>query len=339
MEDYSAYIQMIDGVAYINKQTIDDSTTLTDAQKAELQQLYALYEGSNDQIKEVVSQLDSYIEQIVTMEKERKEALISINNEIKEALVSIDQTQIDNLNEKYSKMSELDSKYYSELSKKVSEYRAKRDEQGATTNLAQQQRRLALISTDTSGAFTKEIQNLKGEINQLLQAQSDKAVDTELKRIEEEQKQRQEDRDLQVKQLEELMAFNLDNGIYSERANEVVAQGVESIIGVISSTQDFQQMLAQEQQQKLDETRNEAITALTPLEGISNSGMELKDSIASVISGNTVQINDIGIVDAINSGTTAFLKSMDDLFKYLNELLGKKDAGSTPTGVNAPGNQ
>ena len=64
MKDYGQYVDMIDGVAYINKVAIEESSTLTEGQKADLLQLYQLYYDSKDKIDEVNDKFYDYISQI-----------------------------------------------------------------------------------------------------------------------------------------------------------------------------------------------------------------------------------------------------------------------------------
>ena len=59
-KDYPEYIEMINGIAVVNKQAIEESNNLSDEQKAELLQLYGILEAADGQITEMNDKLIDY---------------------------------------------------------------------------------------------------------------------------------------------------------------------------------------------------------------------------------------------------------------------------------------
>lgn len=339
MKDYGSYIQMVDGTAYINKMAIEESSTLTEKQKADLLQLYELYTDSQDQIEEVNSKFYDYISQIKDLEEAKRDAIIDLKNQLYDALKEKDQKEIDDLSEKYQKMSQLDSEYYSKLQQRISDARDARSRLQDQQDLTQMQNRLSVLQRDNSGQYNSELIDLQKQINDKLQQQADSQVDLEMERIQREQEQRQEDRDMQITQMENLLTFKDENGIYWKEAQELIDGGTGSVIGFLSSTEDVQKLNDEERRKQLETLKTSANTANATL---SDGGwftddiqQKLKDLVEAPVSNlpTDIKTNAESITNAITTATTTFITTMSKLFDYLGIKIDDKPKGDSTTGI------
>ena len=344
MKDYGQYVDMIDGVAYINKVAIEESSTLTEGQKADLLQLYQLYYDSKDQIDEVNDKFYDYISQIKEMEEAKRDAIIDLKNQLYQELLRIDQKEIDDLNEKYQKMSQLDSEYYSKLQQRISDARNARSRLQEQQNLTQMQNRLATLQQDNSGQYNSEMIELQKQINEQLQNQADQNVDLELERIAREQEQRQEDREMQITQMENLLTFKDENGIYWQETQDIIENGNASVIGKLMESEEIQKMSKEEQAKQFENLESQVETANADFTSVYQDEMGWQtsdirqglkdfveaplDKIPGEISSNAGQIK-----EQIVNGTKTFINTMSALFKYLDELTGKTEAKGYTTGI------
>ena len=344
MKDYGQYIDMIDGVAYINKVAIEESNTLTEGQKADLLQLYQLYYDSKDQIDEVNDKFYDYISQIKEMEETKRDAIIDLKNQLYQELLRIDQKEIDDLSEKYQKMSQLDSEYYSKLQQRISDARNARSRLQEQQNLTQMQNRLATLQQDNSGQYNSEMIELQKQINEQLQNQADQNVDLELERIAREQEQRQEDREMQITQMENLLTFKDENGIYWQETQDIIENGNASVIGKLMESEEIQKMSKEEQAKQFESLESQVETANADFTSVYQDEMGwqtsdirqgLKDFVEAPLDKIPGEISSSAgqIKEQIVNGTKTFINTMSALFKYLDELTGKTEAKGYTTGI------
>lgn len=344
MKDYGQYVEMIDGVAYINKVAIEESNTLTEGQKADLLQLYQLYYDSKDQIDEVNDKFYDYISQIKEMEETKRDAIIDLKNQLYQELLRIDQKEIDDLSEKYQKMSQLDSEYYSKLQQRINDARNARSRLQEQQNLTQTQNRLATLQQDNSGQYNSEMIELQKQINEQLQAQADQEIDLELERIAREQQQRQEDREMQITQMENLLTFKDENGVYWEMTQDIIESGNASVIGKLMESEEIQRLSKEEQAKQFESLESQVEMANADFTSIyqeevgwqtNNITQSLKDFVGAPLDKIPGEISSSAgqIKEQIVNGTKTFINTMSALFKYLDELTGKTEAKGYTTGI------
>lgn len=349
MKDYGQYVDMIDGVAYINKMAIEESDSLTEGQRADLLQLYQLYYDSNDQIEELNDKFYDYISQIEELEEAKRDAIIDLKQQVHDELMRLDQKEIDELSEKYAKMNALDNEYYSKLQQRISDARDARSRLQDQQNLTQMQNRLSVLQQDNSGQYNSELVELQRQINEQLQTQADTNVDLEMERIAREQQQRQEDREMQITQMENLLTFKDENGIYWQETQGMINANRDAIIGFLMESDDVRNTSQEAQQQTLDsleDLTNTASAALISTEGYitSNFRNELEELVKAPVDQVIGGLSDAALSNAtaiggqIENGTKTFLNTMSALFDYLAILTGKTtDKGYTTGNLDASG--
>ena len=349
MQDYGQYVDMIDGVAYLNKMAIEETDSLTEGQRADLLQLYQLYYDSNDQIEELNDKFYDYISQIEELEEAKRDAIIDLKQQVHDELIRLDQEEIDDLSEKYDKMNALDNEYYSKLQQRINDARDARSRLQDQQNLTQMQNRLSVLQQDNSGQYNSELVELQRQINEQLQAQADNNIDLEMERIAREQQQREEDRQMQITQMENLLTFKDENGIYWQETQGYINEGNATVIGLLASTDEFKNQSQEAQQKNLEELQDLAETASAGLQtGREYIADNFRQSLENLVKApvedvshtltDAAQANAASIGTQIETGTKTFLNTMDALFKYLAILTGKTtDKGYTTGNLSASG--
>ena len=320
-KDYPEYIEMINGVAVVNKQAIEESTKLTEAQKSDLLQLYGILEASEDQITEMEDKLVDYFNTMMEMEHEKRDAIIELKQSLHDELIARDQQEIDDLRSKYDKMSQLDNEYYSELSRRVSDARTLRDDRQQSANIGQMQAQLAVLKADNSGTYNSELISLQKQLNEALQAQADNEVTRELERIQREQQEREEDRQLTISAMENVLTFKDENSWYWQEAQRIWNEGPESVTGFLRASNEYANISDEQRAVEFENLTNSMNTAFTTLQTESGISDRLSDGIVTEKS-NEEQLK----LDNVNS-------NLDFIQEQLGEsgLAGKIDWSNSQT--------
>lgn len=265
-KDYPEYIEMINGIAVVNKQAIEESNNLSDEQKAELLQLYGILEAADGQITEMNDKLIDYFNNMMEMEEAKREAIIEMKQAVHDELMARDQEEIDNLQVKYEKMSQLDNEYYSELQQRINDARDLRDRRQESTNIGQMQARLAVLKADNSGTYNSELIELQKQIQQALQTQADNDINRELERIQREQQQREEDRQLTISAMENVLTFKDDNNWYWQEAQRIWSEGPTSVTGFLQSSREYMNVSDEQRNKLFSDLTTSMNTAFTTLQ-------------------------------------------------------------------------
>lgn len=320
-KDYPEYIEMINGVAVVNKQAIEESTKLTEAQKSDLLQLYGILEASEDQITEMEDKLIDYFNTMMEMEREKRDAIIELKQSLHDELIARDQQEIDDLRSKYDKMSQLDNEYYSELSRRVSDARNLRDDRQQSANIGQMQAQLAVLKADNSGTYNSELINLQKQLNEALQTQADNEVTRELERIQREQQEREEDRQLTISAMENVLTFKDENSWYWQEAQRIWNEGPESVTGFLRASNEYANISDEQRAVEFENLTNSMNTAFTTLQTESGLSDRISDGIVTEKS-NEEQLK----LDNVNS-------NLDFIQEQLGEsgLAGKIDWSNSQT--------
>lgn len=270
-KSFSEYVTFVDGVAKVNEQAVDNSTVLTDQQKAEIKRLVAAYEASEEQIENLEDRLTGYFQQMVEMEQAKRDAIIELKQQVHDELMARDQEEIDNLRSKYDKMSQLDQEYYSELQQRVNDARDLRSQRQESNNISQMQARLSVLKADNGGTYNAEMIELQKQLNDALQTQADNDVNRELERIAREQQQREEDRALTISAMENVLTFKDENNWYWQEAQRIWNEGPESVTGFLRSSREYMNISDEQRAQSfenLDTSMNTAFATLQTAAGI-----------------------------------------------------------------------
>ena len=157
------------------------------ASEEESQELQRLW----DTINEVQTAYEDLYDTTISNSQEYKQNLIEqqkLENEIRQYQIDLEQMlrdiiikdmqdEVKAVQDKYNKIKQEDQKYLSSLQKNINKRKQMQSDQDQDQEIATLQNRIGLLSRDTSGVYTKEIEELQDELDQLLQEKSNTSLE------------------------------------------------------------------------------------------------------------------------------------------------------------------
>lgn len=255
VQDYGRYISVIGDSVYLNEQAIEETTQLNEIDKAMLKERLEAYKQVEEAVSNASDTIYATMEEMQQLYEQGINNIIDLKNQIHDYIMQEDQNELDDLKDKYAEMQRLDNEYYNSLTQKINDAKKAREMEQQQNNIATMQRRAAVLQRDNSGSFSAELQSLNTQIRDALQQQADEQIQMELERIQREQEQHQEDMDMQTRQLENLITFKDENGIYWQETQQMWAEGYQSILGYLSTQYTEEGGSPEEIKQKIDEAK------------------------------------------------------------------------------------
>ena len=144
-------------------------------------------------------------------------------NRVAQAMADLDQKEIDAVKKKYAMIQEEDDKYLEALQKSIDKQRQLRDQAKSYDDLEKDEKRLALLERDTSGANAAEIAALKEQIKDKRENLVDTEQDNIVNKISEDNKNRKDKMDEETQFLQNVMdERTYDMQYYIEKAYDIV---------------------------------------------------------------------------------------------------------------------
>lgn len=171
IKKYGKYLSLVGGVLQIQW----DKLNKLDSDAAEpIKKVIEEWEQLTSSISDSNQQLEEFKAQIQEIENEMRDFYLDIEDQIIEALKERQQRTIDNLQEELDMRKKVDEQYLSSLRESLDKERKLRDQAKATEDRAQLEKRVALLSRDTSGKSDLALAEAQRE----LQASNEGAYDT-----------------------------------------------------------------------------------------------------------------------------------------------------------------
>ena len=333
-QKYSKYVSMTEYGAYINETAIKESKELSESEKAILLEKIAVYDNITEALEGQEDKLYEYLQTLQDFEEEKRQAIIDIKTEIHDQLMQQDQDEIDDLQKKYDEMSRIDTEYYNSLQQKINDARDARTQQQSALEIDQMRAQIAVMQKDNTSQYNQELIDLQKQLQEQLQAQADAEVDRELERIQREQQEREADRQLQIQQMENLITFKDENGIYWQETQAMMEAGRQEVESFLAARYEEENMMEEEKAQKLEERNEQIDNAFAEFSGTQFDQLEAGNAETGKINqllqqfcNNPVRIQDGTIVDKIGNTGITVSNTIDNMRNYLgNNVNGVKDA-------------
>lgn len=322
---YGEYVSIIGDSAYINETAIKESTTLSESEKAILLEKIATYKNITSALEESEDKLLDYLADLKQFEEDKRQAIIDIKTELHDQLIAQDQEELDDLQKKYDEMERLDTEYYNSLRQKIDDARSARDLNQTKIQTDQMRAQIAVMQRDNTSQYNKQLIELQKQLNEQLQQQADDAVNRELERIQREQQERQEDRDLQIQQMENLITFKDENGLYWQEAQALWEAGRQETEGFLATRYEQEDIAEELKAQKLEERNEQIDQAFAEYSGIEFSKMDTSNAETGRINQQLEKFfdsnNQVKIADGNITGKIGNLNI--DVNKQLNGVDGR----------------
>ena len=336
-QKYSKYVSMTEYGAYINETAIKESKELSESEKAILLEKIAVYDNITEALEGQEDKLYEYLQTLQDFEEEKRQAIIDIKTEIHDQLMQQDQKEVDDLQKKYDEMSRIDTEYYNSLQQKISDARDARTQQQSALEIDQMRAQIAVMQKDNTSQYNQELIELQKQLQEQLQAQADAEVDRELERIQREQQEREADRQLQIQQMENLITFKDENGIYWKETQAMMEAGRQEVESFLGARLEEKDMSEEERFKRLEERNEQIDNAFAEFSGTQYNQMESGNAETGAINKTLdefchkpVEIKDKEIRDKIGSTGIDVENTIDNMRNYLgNNVNGVKNAINT----------
>lgn len=172
--------------------------------------------------------LDDIIDEIEELKKVGKDEYDDLESRVLDALVAREQEKIDKLSLIDESINDANSKLINSIQSNLDKIRQDRQNEETEQSIEDNERRLAYLQQDTSGANALEIQQLQEELATQKQDYTDTLIDQKLSAIQEQNDKASEERQYQIElaqaQLEEMQK----NGEFWNEAYRLIKEGTDA---------------------------------------------------------------------------------------------------------------
>lgn len=185
-------------------------------------------EEIESKIDDAEDALDDIIDEIEELKKVGKDEYDDLESRVLDALVAREQEKIDKLSLIDESINDANSKLIDSIQSNLDKIRQDRQNEETEQSIEDNERRLAYLQQDTSGANALEIQKLQEELATQKQDYTDTLIDQKLSAIQEQNDKASEERQYQIElaqaQLEEMQK----NGEFWNEAYRLIKEGTDA---------------------------------------------------------------------------------------------------------------
>jgi hypothetical protein len=327
---------------------IGNIDTSTEAGKIEQENQEAQFELLMDQIdaykteykliKDCENAANGYMKQVEEVTKQARESVVEMEDKFIELFIKRDEEALENLEERYDKMKEMDDEYLDSVRDAIDEERRLRDQSKAYDDVAQMERKLAMLQM--GGGSAVEIQKLQEDIKQARQDIADTEQDNILEGIEKENEERAAAMDEEVEyQRAVLDQKKEDRRLYNEEIKILMQQDKETIMATWKALDtewqtatDTNRILMEDNMSKLVANGQASATLLADTEiqkiedaflDVKEAGIDEIDDATSEYANKVASISPgvVGNIDTIENAYIGVEGVVDRIIKKQGELL------------------
>ena len=269
-QTYGAYVKVKDGYLEVNHAMI---STIRDEEFGDhLEELIDEFDEYSDSIMETKEALSDYNDQQKEITDTARDYIVTLKDQLLDQVIAVHEAEIKAVKEKYDAIKTEDEAYLESLRNTLDRQRQLRDQEDQQAELDEKERRLALLSRDTSGIYAQEIEQLKQEIEDQRQTMADTETDNLLTSLEEQLNAQHEALDAEVEYLENSHQEKLETMTeYWAEVEEIMKGGYTNILNYLKEhDEEFITGSKEAQEQWLEEWEkniHEALAAIELLEG------------------------------------------------------------------------
>lgn len=243
----------------------------------EVKQAYEeMYDAANQNIKDYKQNLID----LEKIERARIDKVVSLHQYLRNVILDNMKKEVDETKKKYDKIKSEDQKYLNSLQQNINKRKQLQQDEKQDKDIDTLQKRIGLLSRDTSGIYAKELEDLQAELDEKLQEKSNTALD---RLYEQEQQKTQmvaDELTLRGEYLQSQLDYEYEtHKISNERLNELMGLSHEELLGwmqkndatFISMTKEEQAQFNQDYGKMIDEAKGAQQSMTTNLEEQKNA--------------------------------------------------------------------
>lgn len=289
-----------------------------------VEELQSQYENLYDLTNEALQEQKQLQIEIKELEDSRLDEIIELQQKIRDVVLENMQTELNATKEKYDKIKQEDQKYLNSLQKNINKRKQLQQDQDQDEEISTIQNRIALLSRDTSGIYSKEIEDLQEELDGLLRDKENNTLD---RMYEEEQEKTQivsDELDRRYEYLQNQLELEQQlHTISNQKVNELMQTDFETILKWLQTNDQTYQGMLQTEQEAFNREYTEKINhALGAQQSINTNLEDEKEKIIGQFDGIITGGIDV-YIDAIDKANERVLKvnvNTDDISVALGEI-------------------
>ena len=239
------------------------------ASEAEAEQLQKLW----DEIDEVKGEYEDLYDSAISSSNEYKQNLIeqqklesqlrqyqiNLEKTLRDMIIKEMQAEVKATQDKYNKIKQEDQKYLSSLQKNINKRKQLQSDQDQDKQIETLQNRIGLLSRDTSGIYTKELEDLQAELDQLLQEKSNTTLDRLYEEEEAKTQKVSDELTLRSEYLQSQLDYELETyEISNQKVAELLQMKDEEILSWMTQhSEDFRKATTTEQENFINSWRTQ----------------------------------------------------------------------------------
>lgn len=215
-----------DNTVEINWNAIDK---VTDTEKGErIEEYISKLEEIESQMDDAEDALDDIIDEIEELQKVGKDEYDDLESRVLDAIISREQEKIDKLSLIDESINDANTKLMNSIQSNLDKIRQDRQNQKTEQSIEDNERRLAYLQQDTSGANALEIQQLQEELANQKQDYTDTLIDQKLSAIQEQNDKASEERQYQIELAQAQLEEAQKNGEFWNEAYRLIKEGTDA---------------------------------------------------------------------------------------------------------------
>lgn len=221
--DFTKYASYDPNLGYtvIDYDTISQLDWTEDIGKA-FEGYVSYLENIQKDLEGIEDQIGDLQDAVVENQKLGRDEYIQFEQDTIKALETLRQEEIDELQSVYNAINNGNQATIDALNAGIEEYRNQREQDDALKDIGQQERKLALMMTDTSQANQLDILNAQKSLDDARQNYTDSLIDKAIDNMSKQAEEAQKQRELQIQLMEEQLKYDLKNGIIAKEAQELL---------------------------------------------------------------------------------------------------------------------
>ena len=238
----------------------------------EVKQAYEeMYDAANQNIKDYKQNLID----LEKIERTRIDKVVSLQQYLRNIILDNMKKEVDETKKKYDKIKSEDQKYLNSLQQNINKRKQLQQDEEQDKDIDTLQKRIGLLSRDTSGIYAKELEDLQAELDEKLQEKSNTSLD---RLYEQEQQKTQmvaDELTLRSEYLQSQLDYEYEtHQISNERLNELMGLSHEELLSwmqkndatFIAMTKEEQAQFNQDYGKMIDEAKGAQQSMTTNLE-------------------------------------------------------------------------
>ena len=266
--EYATY-NWKDNTVEINWAKLNEVTDKTQGEAIEhyisqLEEIESKMEDAEDSLNDIVDEINE-------LQEVGKDEYESLEDRVMDGIIAREQEKIDKLNLIDESINDANDKLINSIQSNLNKIRQDRENQETEQSIEDNERRLAYLQQDTSGANALEIQRLQEELATQKQDYTDTLIDQKLTAIQEQNDKASEERQYQIELAQAQLEEAQKNGDFWNEAYRLIKEGTDAtgklitnsqLADLLKSSEGWQGMSKIQQMDWLKELENEVKAAM-----------------------------------------------------------------------------